>query len=70
MEDVDKLKHIHVSDFEHWWDQHRAPWCKHYGMTTWTTTDIFSAIVIGRVPEYQTIAQQLKNNQYPIKVKL
>ena len=70
MEDVDKLEHIRVSEFEHWWDQHNAPWCKHYGIASWTTADIFSAIVIGRVPEYQLVAQQLENNQHPIRVKL
>jgi hypothetical protein len=70
LEDVDRLENIRVEEFNQWWSQYSDPWCNHYGINVYTVLDMFKAIVIGRVPEYQTVISQLTNNHTPVKVTL
>ena len=73
-EDIDKLKdietldNIKIDDFNRWWEQYNAPWCKHWGIERWSIVDMNSVIVFGKVPEIDTLIGYLKNNIMPIKV--
>ena len=68
LEDIDTLENIMVAKFESWWAQYSQTLCQHWNIPSWTTNDIFSVSVFGRVPNFQEITTQLKNNQAPVKV--
>jgi hypothetical protein len=70
LEDIDKLKHVKVVEFEPWWAQHSKALCQYWNIPSWTVHDIFSVTVFGQVPNFEEITTQLKNNQKPVKVLL
>ena len=68
LEDIDTLKNIESQEFESWWKQHSEIWCRHWNIPTWTLTDIFSAVVFGRVEDFEKIKEKLKNAITPTKI--
>jgi len=70
LEDIDTLKDVRVQEFESWWSQYSEELCQYWNISSWTTNNIFSVSVFGRVPNFETITTQLKNNQKPVKVLL
>jgi hypothetical protein len=70
LEDIDILDNIEVDKFESWWSQYSEVLCRHWDRPMWTTHDIFAVSLFGRVPNYQEIITQLKNNAKPVRVLL
>jgi len=70
LEDIDTLKNVRVQEFESWWSQYSEELCQYWNIPSWTTNNIFSVSIFGRVPKFETIITQLKNNQKPVKVLL
>ncbi len=70
LEDIDTLHNVDVRAFESWWKQHSEEWCRHWNLSSWSTTDIFSVVRLGHAPEFANIIEQLKNNNTPTKILL
>jgi len=68
LEDIDTLQHIEITEFETWWKQYSPALCKHWNIDSWSTHDIFSVSVFGRVPNYQEIIDHLKQHQKPTRI--
>jgi len=70
LEDIDTLHNVDVLEFESWWKRHSEEWCRHWNLSSWSTTDIFSVVRLGHAPEFANIIEQLKNNNTPTKILL
>jgi len=70
LEDIDTLNNVDVLSFESWWKHHSEDWCRHWNIPSWSIVDIFSVVRLGRVPEFENIIEQLKNNNMPTKILL
>jgi hypothetical protein len=70
IEDIDTLKNIESREFESWWKQYSEIWCRHWNIPSWTLDDIFSAVVFGKVIDFQKIKEKLKNTITPTKILL
>jgi hypothetical protein len=68
--DIDTLSNVDIVAFESWWEHHSEEWCRHWNLSSWTTTDIFSVVRLGHAPEFANIIEQLKNNHTPTKILL
>lgn len=68
LEDIDTLHNVDVPKFESWWQQHSGEWCQHWNISSWSTLDMFSVVRLGRVPEFELVAEQLKNKHWPTKI--
>lgn len=70
LEDIDTLTNIDVRAFESWWKPRSKEWCQHWNLLSWSIVDIRSVVRLGRVPEFENIIEQLKNNITPTKILL
>jgi hypothetical protein len=70
LEDIDLLKNKKISEFESWWQQYSEAWCQHWNLPSWTTRDIFSSTVFGKVDNVSIIIDYLKNNILPTKISM
>jgi len=68
LEDIDMLGNIECDEFESWWKQYSEHWCKHWKIPSWNLNDIFSVVVFGRVPNFETIIEKLKKTVNPTKI--
>ena len=70
LEDFDTLRNAQVTEFESWWKDYSEELCRYYQVPSWTTEDIFSVSVFGRIDDVDSIKQYLKNNIVPVKVEI
>jgi len=70
LEDINRLQDIERDMFEHWWEKYHADWVKHWGISQWTTENIFGVSVFGKTNQLGLLKEQLKNNVVPIRVSL
>jgi hypothetical protein len=70
LEDHNTLANKHIDQFELWWQQYRRPWCQHWGLSDWTTKNIFGVSVFGKVTDVDAIDAKLKINVIPRKIVL
>jgi hypothetical protein len=68
LEDIDTLKNIESHEFESWWKQYSEIWCRHWNIPAWTLIDIFSAVIFGKVEDFEKIKEKLKNSITPTKI--
>jgi hypothetical protein len=70
LEDMDTMHKVDIPAFESWWKHHSEEWCQHWNISSWSIVDMRSVVRLGRVPEFATIIEQLKNNNTPTKILL
>lgn len=68
LEDIDTLENINQQEFNFWWHNRSQKWCQHWNIPSWTLHDMYSVSVFGKVPDVETIIQQLKNQVKPSKI--
>jgi Txe/YoeB family toxin of Txe-Axe toxin-antitoxin module len=69
LDDIDTMANKQISEFESWWNQYREAWSRHWNVPLWTTEQILSYTVIGRVPDIADLKSKLKNRTLPIGVQ-
>lgn len=70
LEDINMLDNIDIQSFESWWQQHSEEWCQHWNISSCSMLDMRSVVRLGRVPEFELVTRQLKNNHWPTNVML
>lgn len=63
LEKINFLENKKINEFNKWWQQHEESWCHHWGIDSdWSIIKQNSAIVLGKVNEYQKINDLLLNS--------
>jgi len=71
LEDIDLEKDPkELAEFESWWSQYSQELCEYWNIPSWTSSDMFKCLVLGKVSDVDTIIMLLKNNIKPIQVLL
>ena len=59
-----------IESFNEWWSLYHDDWCKHWNISSWSLTQMFSACVFGNILEIDKCIKLLQNNIHPARVKL
>lgn len=71
LENIDLQKNPKtIAEFESWWQYYSADLCRHWNISSWTSSDIFQCLVFGKVQDPDKIIMLLKNNAKPVRVLL
>lgn len=54
--------------FDNWFKPYKNDWCNHWQLPDWTITQMNGGIKIGKINDVDTLIDNLKNNQVPIKL--
>jgi len=68
--DIDDMSEFDVANFEPWWNQYRQAWSRYWNQPDCTVEQMFSSVVFGRIPNYELVAENLKNNILPTQIKI
>lgn len=61
---------IDVENFTKWWDPRQEPWCRRWGIDSWTLDDMFGQIVIGRIIDFDKFLQLLQSKSKLLRIIL
>jgi len=70
LEDNDRMKNNKINEFESWWANYQEPWCRHWNLKSWSSQDIFSSVVIGKVSDLDAVLALLQNNINPVGISM
>jgi hypothetical protein len=70
LEDNNSIENKKIDEFESWWSKYESDWCRHWNLKSWTTQDIFSKTVFGKIQDVSAIQTLLKNNINPIGISM
>lgn len=66
--DIDVLDGIDLDPFDKWFAAFKDDWCKHWDITDWDSAETFKVIPIGQIEDADVLVNNIKNNNFPIKI--
>jgi hypothetical protein len=70
IEDYNGLHNFNEDEFNQWFAPYREQWCKHWGITDWTPTEMYAAIPIGYVENLTQLTDCFAKLDYPIRLTI
>jgi hypothetical protein len=60
---------VDLAKFDHWFEPFKDQWCEYWGLTDWTSEEMYKVLPIGSIDNLDQLINRLKNKQYPVKIK-
>jgi hypothetical protein len=70
LEDIDHMGNKKIKEFESWWADYEEPWCRHWNLKSWSSQDMFSSAVVGKVSDLDAVVSLLQNNTNPTGISM
>lgn len=67
-DDLNLLKGVNIESFDNWFAYFKDEWCKHWDILDWNSLEMFKVIPIGEFEDTDILVNNIKNNNFPIKI--